>query len=347
MDPFFKLHARFMSLRNRFGRFWPLVGGFLGLAVVFFAGVCAYVFVEGWSLGESMYMVIITLSTVGFQEVKPLTQEGRVVTSLLILGGVGSFAYLVGTFTQVIVEGRFQAVLGRRRVQKKIDSLEEHFIVCGFGRIGSIVAREIAREGLPVVVIERDDDLVEEYETEDILFVSGDATSDDSLLQAGIKRASSLITALTQEANNVYVTLTARQLNPTLNIIARADSQTHVPRLQRAGADRVVTPHIIGGVRMAQTVLRPAVTNFLDLAARGENIDLSMEELLVSDTSQLAGKDLRSSEIRPKFDIIIIAIKKQSGQMIFNPGPQTIINPGDTLITVGKQHNLRSLRKII
>jgi voltage-gated potassium channel len=307
--------------------------------------IASYMTFEGFSFIDSLYMVIITLSTVGFMEVLPLSQAGRIITMFVIFVGVGSYLYLAGTFAQLLVEGKLQMFLGRRRVLKTIESLRDHFIVCGYGRIGSIVANEIQREGHPVVVIERDPEIVERLESEGMLFVDGDATSDETLQQAGLDRAKSLVTALTQEASNVYVTLTARQLNPHLNIIARADSENHIPRLERAGADRVVTPHIIGGIRMAQSVLRPAVINFMELAMRGRSMELQMEEVTVSRGSAMEGKNLMESNIRPDYNVIIIGIKKHSGAMIFNPGPKTEIQADDTLITVGNPENLKELRK--
>lgn len=337
--------ARILALRYRYRMWWPVLAGFVFICWVVVAGVAGFMLVEGWAFVDSLYMVVITLSTVGFTEVHPLSPEGRLFTVGLILSGVGAFAYLVGSFTQLMVEGRLQMMLERRRMQKIINKLSGHFIVCGYGRIGSIVAREIHQEGHPVVVVEKEPALVEELEASGMLSVSGDATSDDVLLSAGLEKASSLITALTSDAANVYVTLTARQLNPGLTIIARADSEAHIPRLERAGADRVVLPNLIGGRRMAQSVLRPTVTNLLEIAARS-NLDLQMEELRVGPKSALNGKDLKSAGIRPRLNIIIMAIKKHTDEMIFNPGPDAVIESGDTLVTVGKPDHLQKLRDI-
>ncbi|WP_341860307.1 potassium channel protein [Desulfohalovibrio reitneri] len=313
--------------------------------MVFSAGVAMYMWVEGWNLLDSFYMVVVTLSTVGYMEVNPLSPQGRLLTSFLILGGVGSFAYILSTFTQILVEGRLQSLLAKRRLLHMIEGQRNHFIVCGYGRIGSVVVEQIRREGHPVVVIERDEAIVERLRGEGILHIKGDATSDEVLEQAGLYRARSLITALTQEAANVYVTLTARQLAPNLNIIARADNATHIPRLERAGANRVVMPHVIGGLRMAQTVLRPSVTNLLE-QSMGGNMELVMEEHRVAPSSELAGKNLIQSNIRPRFNAIIIGIKKPDGQMLFNPGPETVINQDDTLITVGSNEHMVELRKL-
>lgn len=334
-------------LRQKFGAFWPLVAGFAFLFLLFLAGILIYMTVEGWSLLDSFYMVVIALSTVGFQEVHPLSDYGRVWTSAMILMGVGTFAYLIGSFTQILVDGRLQLILGRRRIQKMIKGLNNHFIICGFGRIGSVVANEIRRENFPVVVIEKDHAAIQELQKQDFLYIEGDATDEDVLISAGLEKAKTLITTLSLEAENVYVTLTAKQIRPELCIVARADSQQAIRKLERAGAERVIMPHVIGGLRMAQLVLRPTVINFLELAMRGEHLDLQMEELLVKPGSELVDKDLLSSKIRPRFELIIIAIKKEDGQMIFNPQPQTVINANDTLIAVGTRENLTKFEKIL
>jgi len=298
--------------------FWGLISGFIYMTLVFIGGIIGYMWLEGWNLLNSFYMVVITLSTVGFMEVLPLSDDGRLFTSILILGGVGGFAYLIGAFSQLLVEGRLQAILGRRRMQKTIGKLKNHIIVCGYGRIGAIVTKEVMDEGLDVVVIESNPELVLQMEAAGIACIEGDATSDETLKLAGLANAKTLIAALSDEAANVYVTLIARQSNINVNIIARGNDTASISRLEFAGADRVVLPHTIGGIRMAQSVLRPTVTNFLDIAMRGK-IDLQMEELFVTDSSELVGLDLIESKIRPRFNLIIIAIRKGNGEIVFNP----------------------------
>lgn len=342
-----RLHSRAARITHRLGSWGPLIGGFVALALIFVCGVLGYMRVEGWSFFDSLYQVVITLSTVGFQEVYPLSRNGRVLTMLLIVSGVGAFAYLVGSFTQVLVEGRLQKYFGRRRMQKIIDRLSGHVIICGYGRIGSIVASEILAEDVSAVVVESNPEVIRLLDEQGIPYVAGDATADEVLLAAGLLRARTLVAALTQEAANVYVTLTARQLNPGIRIVARADAEGHTQRLQRAGADQVLVPHRYGGVRMAQSVLRPTVTSFLELAGRGGAVDLQMEELLVSPTSDIVGKNLIESQIRQRFNLIIIAIKKASGEMIFNPQSQEVLEAGDTMILVGKSEMLDGLRAIL
>lgn len=340
-----KSKLTFAKLQRRYGSLWPFLMGLVSLLVVFFGGVYAYMVVEGWTYMESFYMVLITLSTVGFEEVHPLSDNGMILTSILILLGVGNFAFLVGSFTQILVEGRLQTFLGRHRVQKTIDKLNNHIIVCGYGRIGAIAVAEIEREGLPVVAVEKDEALSVKMDEDDILFLTGDATSDDVLTRAGINRAKSLITALSSEAANVYVALTARQMNPDLHIVARADNEAHISRLERAGADRVMLPHTLGGVRMAQSVVRPTVTSFLELTSGGK-LDLSMEELKVSDRSELVGKNLIESKIRQRFNVIIIGVQRSDGTTEFNPEATHVIKAGDTLLVVGSKEGLGDLWQI-
>ncbi|MDQ7031656.1 MAG: potassium channel protein [Desulfonauticus sp.] len=341
------LSNQYLRWKVKYGHFFPLILGTISLSLVFLFGIFIYWHIEGWSLGDSIYQVIITLSTVGFMEVHPLSHKARMLTSMLILMGVGNFAFLMGSFTQILVEGHLQDLVGKKKMQKIIQKLEDHFIICGYGRIGSVVTQEILKEGFPVVVIENDESIIEHLKVEGILYIYGDATSDEVLLAANLKKARALITTLSEEAQNVYVTLTARQLVPKLQIIARAEHENSMQKLEFAGADRVLTPYVIGGKRMAQVVLRPNVTDFLELALLEKNLELQMEELAVSENSILVGKDLIHSGIRPDYNLIIIAIKKVNGEMIFNPGPKTVISAGDTLIVVGNRENLKRIEEIL
>jgi len=340
------IHRRMLKLRAKLGSFWSIVLGVTYIVLLSIIGICFYMGNEHWHFNSSFYLAVITLSTVGFMEVNQLSEEGRIFTSIMIMCGVGGFVYIAGAFAQVLIDGRLQIMWGKHKMMKEISSLKNHYIVCGHGRIGSIVVQEIRAEGHDVVVIEQDPDLIDKMEQEGILCIDDDATSDQVLMAAGLLHADSLISALTSEAANVYVTLTARQLNPDITIVARAGDKSHISRLELAGADRVVLPHFIGGLRMAQNVLRPTVTNFMDLAVRG-GIDLQMEELEVTPESDLVEKDLIESKIRPTYNLIIIAIKKDSGEMVFNPGPKEVIHAHDTLLAVGKKSNLADIKDIL
>jgi voltage-gated potassium channel len=331
--------ARVRAIRDKWGPVFQFVLGLAIMVLVFMAGMAVFMQIEGWNFVDSFYMMVITLSTVGFGEIHPLSDRARVFTAIIIICGVGNFAYIVGSFSRMLVDGHLHNLLWRRRVQRRIDKLENHYIVCGYGRIGSVVVQEILKATQDVVVIESKPILVEKLKHEGIMHLQGDATSDRVLLEAGLKRAKSIISALTDEAANVYVTLTARQLKPDIYIVARANEASHITRLEFAGADKVVLPHLIGGVRMASSVLRPTVTDFLDLAIRG-NIDLQLEQLQVGSGSRFVGQNLMDSRIRQDFDLIIVAIKRASGELVYNPGPREEFMAGDTLITIGRLENL-------
>jgi voltage-gated potassium channel len=334
--------ARIRAAKDKWGTLFNLVLGFCLMVVVFLAGLFIFMRVEGWNFIDSFYMMVITLSTVGFGEIHPLSEKGRLLTALVIICGVGNFAFIVSSFTRMLVDGHLHNLLWRRKVQKRINKLENHYIICGYGRIGHVVVQEILKVSQDVVVVEADPVLVERLKREGIMHIAGDATNDKLLIDAGLKRAKSIVTALTDEAANVYVTLTARQLNPGISIIARANDASHITRLEFAGADKVVLPHLIGGMRMAHTVLRPTVMDFLDLAVRG-HIDLQLEQLAISGTSVFVGKNLMDSDIRKDFDLIIVAIKRAEGNLVFNPGPREELLAGDTLITLGRQSDLQKI----
>ncbi len=334
--------TRLRALKDKWGPLFQFLLGLVLMACIFAGGVCVYMFIEGWGFVDSFYMVVITLSTVGFGEIQPLSDRARLLTSGIIILGVGNFAYIVGSFSQMLVDGHLHNLLWRRKVQRRINRLENHYIICGFGRIGGVVVQEILKVSPDVVVIEHDPELVEQLKRDGIMHLQGDATNDALLIDAGIQRAKSIVTALTDEAANVYVTLTARQLNPKISIIARANNASHITRLEFAGADRVVLPHLIGGVRMAHTVLRPTVTDFLDLAVRG-NIDLQLEQLVITPGSRYVGVSLMDSNIRKDYDLIVVAIKREDGQLVFNPGPREELRSGDTLISLGRPSELQRI----
>lgn len=338
--------AHVRAFKDKWGSLFQFILGFFIMCLIFLCGLFLFMQVEGWSFIESFYMMVITLSTVGFGEIHPLSETARFYVSIIILCGVSTFAYMVGSFSQMLVDGHLHKLLWRRKVQSRIDKLNDHYIVCGYGRIGCVVVQEILKVSPNVVVVENDKALVEKLKLEGIMHLAGDATDDGLLVSAGIKRAKSIVTALTDEAANVYVTLTARQLNPKISIIARANNASHITRLEFAGADKVVLPHLIGGVRMAHTVLRPTVTDFLDLAVRG-TIDLQLEQLIISKGSVFVGKELMDSNIRKDFDLIIVAIKREDGHLVFNPGPHEVLCADDILITLGRQVDLQRITEYL
>ncbi len=336
-----------MMIKGSIKEFLPFYIGFSMLVLVFGYGIFIYHYIEGWNLLDSFYQVVITLSTVGFGEIHHLSDKGRFHTSLLIMFGVGTYAYLLGSFTEAFIEGRIQVFWGKKKMERRIGRLRGHYIICGYGRIGRIVARELLREKCKIVVVERDPELIAHLKEKGFLYVEGDATTDEVLIQAGIKNAKAVITTLSNDADNIYVTLSVKQLSPSTEVIARAEDESSIPKLKYAGADRVFTPYLIGGLRMAQLVLRPTVIDFLDMAIHGNDMGLQMEELKISHLSELVDKNIIESEIRPKYNLIVIAIKKKDGTIIYNPLPQEKIRSGDTLIVVGKKSDLERIKRIL
>lgn len=299
-------------------------------------GTIGFMTIEKWGLLDSLYMTVITLGTVGFKEVHDLSDTGKIFTMGLIVVGVSVLGYVVGSLAQIMFEGQIQRVIGRKKVEKMIDKLAGHYIICGFGRIGSLICKEFTSKGLPFVVVEKQAEAIEKLEEEGYLHLKGDATLDETLLKAGISRAKGLISVVTSDTENVYITLTARGLNPDLYILARSGEEGSDIKLKRAGANKVVSPYIIGGSRMAQSILRPNVVDFIEIATGSEHMDLQMEEITIPAHSAFAGETLVSSGFRKEIGVIIVGIKKTHGKMIFNPHSQARIEGGDTLIILGE-----------
>ncbi|MFC1889518.1 potassium channel family protein [Thermodesulfobacteriota bacterium] len=315
-----------------------------GLCFIVLAGIAGYRTIEQWSLMDSLFMTIITLTTVGYGEVQPLSPAGRIFTVVLITLGVGFVAYTIGSLTHWMVETQLRHILGRRRLQKQIERLQGHYIVCGFGRMGTTICDGLKDKKVPVVIIEKEGEVLEKIiSSDEYLYIQGDATDDETLLSAGIRRAQGLVAVAASDTTNVYITLTARQLNPELFILSRAEDDSAGRKLKQAGATRVISPYQIGARRMLMAIIRPAVIDFLDAAMFASDIDLQMEEHLVSERSKLSGKSLSESNIRKVHGLSVVAIKRQDGKMLFNPPADTVIENGDKLITIGPLASLEEL----
>lgn len=306
-----------------------------------------YHFIEGMSLFDSFYMTIITISTVGFEELMPLSVPGRVLTLFVIATGISLAGYTLGTILRMFIEGELRKSFGRRKVEKKIAHLKQHYIICGYGRIGKLIVQELASHGKDFVVIENDPAAVEELEAERYLFLPHDATSDETLIDAGIENARGIVTAVRSDADNVFITLTARGLNSDIFILARASEETSEIKMKRAGATRVVSPYMIGGKRMAQVLIKPTVVDFIDIAIQESNLGLRMEEAIVRKGSKLIGKNLIESNLRKDFGVIIVLIKKCSGEMIFNPVPAEILEERDVIVVLGKKEDMERMTEAI
>ena len=308
-------------------------------------GTLGYMMLEGWRPLDAIYMTIITLTTVGYTEINPLSEAGRVFTVMLIMIGVGLFIYVAGAVVQFMVEGQIRILFGRRRLDKQIEQLKNHFIICGYGRIGRVLARKLDQKPVDLVVIEKNRDLVPVMEADRVLFISGSATEEINLVKAGIHNAKGLVAVLATDTDNVFLVLTARQLNPDLFIMARATQKESKITLKAAGASKVESPYDIGAANMAQRIIRPTVTSFLDLAFAYRRTDIQMEEIPVHQDSDLVGVMLKDSGIRQKYKLILIAIKQADGEMIFNPSFETVLRGGDMVIAVGKRDSLIELEE--
>jgi voltage-gated potassium channel len=320
---------------------------FMLLALTITFGVTGYHVVEDMSFFDALYMTVITISTVGFQEIRPLSPAGRVLTMLLISTGIMTAAYTIGTLVRVFIEGELTKTFGRRKVEKKISQLEGHYIICGYGRIGSLVCAELRDHGLDSVVIENHPSAIERMDADRVLYLPLDATVDSTLIDAGIMRAKGIVTAVGSDADNVFITLTAKGLRPDVFILSRASDEKNEIKLRRAGANRVVSPYMIGGKRMAHVLIRPTVVDFIDIAVTDGNLDLQMEECRIQQTSNLVGKNLVESNLRKDFGVIIVLIKKHGGAMIFNPQPGEVLEAEDILVVLGKKDDMRRMSGVM
>ncbi len=315
-------------------------------AALLLAGTIGYRFIEDWSLFDSLYFSVITLTTVGYGDLVPKTNVGRLFTIFLLLGGVFTLFYAVTEMIRAIVSGEVRTLLGRQRMERSMAELQDHMIVCGFGRMGRLVCKEFSKQRLPFVVIDPAPDTLANFDIPHGLALPGDATSDEVLQRAGVKRARALVTVASSDADNLYITLSAGLLNDKLFIGARAEDEPAEQKRLRAGANRVVSPYAIGGFRVAQAVLRPTVVDFIDLASRTEHLELQIEETQISPKSRLAGTALKDSQVRQDLGIIIVAIKKATGKMVYNPPPEAILESGDILIILGHREQLDQVEKL-
>lgn len=326
--------------QNVFKKLQVGLGAILGIITI---GTFGYMIIERWTFFDAFYMTIITISTTGFKELKPLSTPGMILTVGLIITGVLAIAYTGGRGVQVLVESQ---ILRRRKMIKKLAQISDHYVICGFGRMGKQIAEHLEENELEFVVIENDLSNVEKLIELGYLFVNADATDDDALVSAGIQRATGMVAVLRTDAENVFTTLSARELNHKIFIVSRAIDEGTESKLKKAGADRVVKPYELGGNRMVQLLIRPGVTDFIEGIARKRGVDISLEQIVVSDKSKLVGFTLAQSPIRSQLDIIIIAMDKSGGNFVYNPQSSAKIESGDKLIAIGHVENLNKLTKL-
>src|SRR6185436_10584255 len=308
-------------------------------------GTVGYVLIEGWSIWDAFYMTVITITTVGYREVHTLSRAGEVWTVVVLLIGVGTFFFSFTLFMTLLSEGRWTERRERKRLARMLDELTDHFILCGFGRMGEIIAREFSRHGVPFVVIERSAERMHVAMDLGYLAVEADASNEEALRRVGIQRARGFVAAVSTDAENVYAVLSARLLKPDLFIVGRAESEDARTKLKRAGADRVISPYHLGGLQLAQTALRPAVVDFVQLATSSENMDLNLEQVHIVRGSSLDGRSLVDAGLRQRFGVVVVGIRRASGKMDFNPEPETAMHAGDDLVVLGRGESLRQLEE--
>ena len=305
------------------------------LAGVFVAGTAGYMLIEGWNFFDSLYMTTITVGTVGFGEVHPLSGSGRLFTIVVIIAGVGALGFAFGQLVEFFFEGRIQEILEGRRMGRRLESLTGHTVVAGFGRVGSVVARALAEEGAQFVIIDLADESEVVARESDWLFVRGDATEEEVLEQAGIRRAGSIVTALSSDAENLFVTVTARALNPDLFIVARSSHESTESKLIKAGANRTITPNVIGGRRMASMVLHPTVSDYLDIVSSGEGVEFRLQEIVLAPASCFVGQTIAQARIRELTGAQVVAILKTDGTVDANPSAASTLVAGERLVILG------------
>lgn len=329
---------QFPSLARR-----GVIFGVILLVLWVVVGTLGFVLIEKWSVLDALYMTVITISTVGFREVLPLSSGGKIFTSLLIVAGLATAIYTFTSLGQLLLEGELLRFVERRRMKSGFGKLKDHYIVCGFGRVGKTVVEGLQRRALPFCVIERDPSCEENLRGKNLLYAIADATSESDLLDAGVRQARAVLCLLPSDADNLYLTLTAKYLNPNVAVIARASDEKAEVKLTRGGADHVVSPYRIAGLRMLHAAVNPTLVEFMELVTHRQHIQLSLGEVRVCPGSEIAGKSLAEAGIRKRYGVIVIAIKRETGEMLFNPDPADKIQPDDLLVALGKDSDLESL----
>jgi len=330
---------------NRLARRFLIIG--LAIGCTLLIGTLGFTLIEHWPPFDAFYMTLTTMTTVGYAEIHPLSHDGRIFNSFLIFFGVSTIFIAIGAMTQTIIEIEFGDVIGQRRNRRMIDKLKDHYIICGFGRVGRGAASELQHSGVPFVVVDISPERAERAMRANMLAVAADSTRDDTLHQVGIERARGLVAALATDADNLFVLLSAKGLNPRIYVAARAAEEGAEEKMRRAGADAVFAPYVITGHRLAQSLLRPHVVQFLDFTTKDIGEDIAIEQVRVSEESHLAERTIREMQLGRDLGVIVMAIRQRDGQMMFNPPADTAVHGGEYLIVMGKQENLRTLENLI
>lgn len=318
----------------------------ISLSIVIAAGTTGFHWIEGWSWFDGFYMTLTTMTTIGYGEIHPLSHFGRIFNSFLIVASVVAAGFTIATFSQSLLEFEFGKAFGRRRMERELAKLSHHYIICGAGRVGRTVTRALRARGQNSVLMEKDATRARWAEDEKIPVIVGNASSEENLARAHIDRAAGLVAAVSSDPENLYIVLTARGMKPDLKIIARASEEEATSKLLRAGASQVLSPYFFIGNRIAQLLLRPNVLDFIDTAIGTERLDIEISEVRVSEGSELAGKSFADSAIREQAGVIVLAVKNTAGAMTFNPPPSSQIRPGDCLIVIGGDAQLKKLEAL-
>lgn len=317
------------------------------LVVLLSTGTIGYILIEDWRPLDALYMTVITVATIGYGELQPLSDAGREFTMVIIFMGVGFFAYSINVLTEAAVEGKIKDIFHQKKLQRTISKLENHFIVCGCGRIGKTILEMLVRDGIPAVVIESNSTVIGELQSAGYLVIMGDATNEEVLQNAGISRARGIVCVLHSDADNVYITLTARLLNPSIFIMARASDSKAERRIYQAGANKVFSPYEIGARRMGMAILKPTVIEFLDLAVHCAEFDLSVEQYEIRDMSILVGKNLKEVGIRELTGATLLAVKRKADGVMSSVHPDYVFQKGDLVVALGSSESLNKLEAMV
>jgi voltage-gated potassium channel len=320
---------------------------FLLILLVILIGVIGFCIIEGLTFLDSLYMTIITIFTVGFREVKELSPGGQVFTIFIILGGVGTAIFAFTRIAEIVFEGTIHQLWRRRRMEKKIKNLKDHYIICGYGRMGKTVRERLVEEKLPFVVIDNNEEKLEQLKINDgCLFIEGDATHEEILIEAGIKKAKGLAALLPTDADNLYLVLTVRLINPSIFVLSKALDEEGERKILQIGANKVVSPYKLGGLKIAQGLIRPTLLDFMDLIIRRKELSLQIEEFIVKKESRMINRSLAKCDLRRMANIIVVAMKKPGEDIVFNPSADAIIETGDTLLVLGDEEAINKFQSI-